>query len=324
MSSAKPDARLRSRGIIGNSGGGDSGDVGSFALGLDRFSERAGAEMVFQLKLATNRRAVGHIIYAEHHLKLWAMAKTGRANRIATLHEPPSQWAEPKRKMLRDVEQAIVLYERDLDWFVQMIGPGRVHFLLYGVDTDFFRPAQGASNDDGEKRILFAGRWLRNTEMLSRVVAKLLAFMPDVRFDFLVPLEWRNAPGLTELLGHPKIQWHAGLNDEELVRLYQGCHLLLLPLSDGGANTAVVESLACGLPVVTTDSSGARSYGAGSLYPVVGNDDDAAMLDLIMAYLEDSKWRQEMSARSRRFAEEKLSWDVIAPQYADLYKRLFA
>lgn len=297
--------------------------LGSYAFGLDLYSELSGTYAAFQFKLAVNRRAVGHILWVEPHLRLFSMAKNGNSNRITTLHVPPSQWTEPMRKMLRHVEHGILLYERDLDWFGGMIGRDRVHFVRYGVDTDFFRPANDPLSDDSEKRILYAGCYLRNTEMAARVVAKLVAYKPSVRFDFLVPLEKRNAPGLTQLFDHPNIRWHAGLNDQELLRLYQSSYLLMLPLSDGGGNTAVVESLACGLPIVATDAAGTRSYGAGSLYPVVANDDDAAMLDLIIAYLEDPKWRDEISKRSRHFAEEKLSWDVIAPQYADLYKRLF-
>ena len=226
--------------------------------------------------------------------------------------------------MLPNVEQGILLYERDLDWFGEKIGPDRVHFLRYGVDADFFRPATDHWENGSEKRILYAGWYLRNTEMVGRVVAKLVAYNPSIHFDFLVPLQGRNFPGIAQLFGHPNIRWHAGLNDQELLRLYQNSYLMMLPLSDGGGNTAVVESLACGLPIVATDAGGTRSYGAGSLYPVVANDDDGAMVDLITAYLEKPKWRDEISKRSRRFAEEKLSWDVIAPQYVDLYKRLFA
>ncbi|MGO8791392.1 MAG: glycosyltransferase family 4 protein [Terriglobia bacterium] len=300
------------------------GRLANLALGFNRSSIAAAAELRFRLALARSRSAVGHILSLDDHLEIWPTERKGRLNVVATLHQPPSQWTEPRRRMLRRVEHAIVLYERDLDWFAQVIGPDRVHFLRYGVDTEFFRPGAVQWDSKSEKRILFAGHWLRNTEMLARVVEKVVAYNLPVAFDFLVPSQWRNTAGLTKLLGHPKIRWHANLSDEELLDLYQKSYLLLLPLRDGGGNTAVVEGLACGLPIVTTDKGGTRSYGAGSLYPVVADDDDGAMVDLIMAYLESPKWRDEMSKRSRRFAEEKLSWDITAPQHADLYKRLFA
>jgi glycosyltransferase involved in cell wall biosynthesis len=300
------------------------GRLANLTIGFSRNSVMAAAELRLQLRLTRNRRAVGHILFLEDQMAVWSLSRSGRPNRIATVHHPPSQWTEPMRSVLRRLEQAIVLYERDLEWFAQMIGPDRVHFVRLGVDTDFFRPGNDQLDNEVEKRILFAGHWLRNTEMLARVVGKLVARNLPVSFDFLVPLQFRNAPGLNQLLRHPNTRWHANLNDQELLSLYQRSYLLLLPFLDGGANTALVEGLACGLPVVTTDKGGTRSYGAGSVYPVVANDDDGAMLDLIIAYLEDPSWRDEMSKRSRRFAEEKLPWDVIALQHADLYKRLFA
>ena len=228
------------------------------------------------------------------------------------------------RRMLPRVEQAIVLYERDLEWFAQMLAPDRVHFVRDGVDTDFFRPANNQLGEEAEKRILVSGHWLRNTEMLARVVARLIAYKLPVSFDFLVPVRWRNAAGFSRLSPYPNIRWHETQDSQEVLSLYQRSYLLLLPFLDCGASTALIEGLACGLPVVTTDKGGTRSYGAGSLYPVVANDDDDAMLELIMAYLENPSWRQEISARSRRFAEEKLSCQVTALQHANLYKRLFA
>ena len=56
-------------------------------------------------------------------------------------------------------------------------------------------------------------------------------------------------------------------------------------MSDSGANNAIVESLACGLPVITTDVGGIRDYGGGTIYPVVANEDDDGMIGLVEQYL---------------------------------------
>lgn len=97
---------------------------------------------------------------------------------------------------------------------------------------------------------------------------------------------------------------------------------MLLPMEDSGANTAVVEALACGLPIVTTDVGGIRSYGGGSIFPVAKNNDDSGFLDLVAAYLTDDKFRATVSRESRQFAKAQLDWPVAAKEYIAAYRSL--
>ncbi len=105
--------------------------------------------------------------------------------------------------------------------------------------------------------------------MLSRLIQQLSAKHPELEFHLLVPEAFREQPGLDELQGHPAIVWHGNLTDDELRNLICSCYLTLVPMNDSGANTAIVESLACGTPVVTTDVGGIRDYGGGTIFPVV-------------------------------------------------------
>jgi glycosyltransferase involved in cell wall biosynthesis len=97
---------------------------------------------------------------------------------------------------------------------------------------------------------------------------------------------------------------------------------LLLPMNDSGANTSIVEALATGLPVATTDVGGIRDYGGGTLFPVVTNDDDDAMIALVEQYLSKSGWHDEISRTSRQFAEETLSWRLVAQKHMQAYREL--
>ena len=42
--------------------------------------------------------------------------------------------------------------------------------------------------------------------------------------------------------------FHENLSDEGLLEQYQTSNVLLIPMNDSGANTAIVQALAAGLP----------------------------------------------------------------------------
>jgi glycosyltransferase involved in cell wall biosynthesis len=277
----------------------------------------AAARLRLEFALRLDRKSVGHLLYGEEHLPFWRDA-TRRARRrsILTLHQPPSQWEEAKSRALSECPHVIVLWQREIDWFRERLGGGQVHFVPHGVDINFFTPGPGVPA--GTPRVLYVGVHLRNTAMLGRIVAR----RPDLHFDLLVPAPRRAEPELAKLAGRPNVQWHGNVDDDQLRELYRSARLLVLPLNDSGANTAVVEALACGLPIVTTDVGGIRDYGGETVFPVVENDDDEGMLALIDRYLTQPGWRDGVGRQCRAFAEGKLAWPVIAGKHAAIYRKV--
>jgi glycosyltransferase involved in cell wall biosynthesis len=212
-----------------------------------------------------------------------------------------------------------VLYQKDIEFFEKHVGKRRVRFVLHGVDTEFFKP--DFSKLSTPPRILYSGVYLRNESMLVRVIKRLAESNSECRFDLLVPEHRRKSPALAPLLTHPAVSWHCGLDDDQLRALYQQSHLMLLPMNDSGANTAVVESLASGLPVVTTDVGGIRDYGGGSIFPVIVNNDDDAMISLVEQHLSRRAWRDQVAKECRAFAERNLAWPLIAQQHLGVYRQ---
>ena len=99
---------------------------------------------------------------------------------------------------------------------------------------------------------------------------------------------------------------------------------MLLPMSDSGANTAVVEALTSGLPIVTTDVGGIRDYGGGELFPVIANNDADGMASLVEEYLSKRAWRDEVGRRCRQFAEQNLAWPSVAQKHLEAYREFMA
>ncbi|MFZ2449504.1 MAG: glycosyltransferase family 4 protein [Methylovulum miyakonense] len=272
----------------------------------------------YERALLKEPNSFGHILYAEHFLRfIPKMPKFVLERTVFTFHQPPSQWSTETLQYLRFVKHSIFLYTKDLDFFSIYLKPPP-QTILYGVDTDFFTPPVVYP----QLRILFAGVHLRNLKMLRKVIEELQSLHQELAFDFLVPVHHRLRDEFQALADLKNITWHAGLSDEGLRKLYQESYLLLLPMNDSGANTAVVEALACGLPIVTTDVGGIREYGGGIVFHVVENDDVRSMVELVNQYIVDRQFRDQIAQASRKFADEKLSWDIIAKQYISLYQSI--
>lgn len=285
-----------------------------------RSSYSSAAEFYFNLSNNNSQDKISHILYLEDSLPFLDKWQKAPKNLIGTIHLPPEVWTEAKLNNLRRLSSAIVLYQKDLAFWSDKVGKDRVKFIHYGVDIDFFHPSE--YTDSQEKRILYAGHYLRNYQMLYRLISQLNKTHPHLKFDLLVPEFARQREGFRELENNPSVTWHQNLTDEDLRKLYQNSYLLLLPMNSSGANTAIVEALACGLPIVTTDVGGIRDYGGGDIFPVVDNNDDLAAISLIEKYLNNSQWHRETSFNCRQFAEQHLDWHIVTQKHLEAYTYL--
>ncbi|MDR3792619.1 MAG: glycosyltransferase family 4 protein [Terracidiphilus sp.] len=262
----------------------------------------------------------GHILYIEDHLAL-LQRERGRSRWAGTINLPRSTWGSDELKMLRNAPAALVLCREQVEQFSDIIPAERIYIARHGVETGYFKPS-AEQRAETRPHLIFVGAWLRNTKMFSRVVPRILARYPDVVFDCVVPPFARNREELAPLLGHPSLRWHQGLSDEELLHLYQTAVAMLMPMEDSTANNAILEAMACGLPVITTDTGGIRSYGGGSVFPLVDNNDDEACLALAERYLQDASYRASIGKACREYATRELDWKQVAKEFIAAYQAL--
>ncbi len=109
------------------------------------------------------------------------------------------------------------------------------------------------------------------------------------------------------------------MTDEALLRAYQTTTALLLPLDDATANNALLEGMACGLPLITTDLPGVRDYTTEASRLLSPKADVDAMTDHVKALLKGDLDVQAMRTASRQQAEA-LSW----PNIHNTLRRVYA
>ncbi len=141
---------------------------------------------------------------------------------------------------------------------------------------------------------------------------------PDVCLDCVVPRAARFNSELTRLAMDDRVRWHTGISAEELRKLYQQASLLFLPLIDATANNALLEALACGLPVISTEVGGTHEYlplGAGALCRQGDSEDHA---EKVIVWLGDQIRRQEAGKIAREWVVRHCDWSRIAEKLNEL------
>ncbi|QKT02467.1 glycosyltransferase family 4 protein [Ectothiorhodospiraceae bacterium 2226] len=260
---------------------------------------------------------VFHFLYGENsyrylgHLKRWS---SGNAI-VCTYHTPAARFREVVRERahLARVDACIVVSNVQREVFADVLGADRVHFVPHGVDTDYFKPAEripGQPSDD--RQCLFVGSHLRDVASLARA-ARELALTPGVRFVVVTSERHR---ALFE--GLANVEFRTRVSDSELLSLYQQSDLFVMPLIDCTANNGLLEAMACGLPLVTTDLPGVRDYVDEEGAVLVPMQDVDGLVQAVQSVLGDELRRRRM-ARACRVRAEALRWENVAQAVRGVY-----
>jgi N-acetyl-alpha-D-glucosaminyl L-malate synthase BshA len=110
--------------------------------------------------------------------------------------------------------------------------------------------------------------------------------------------------------------------EPDVVRHLHGAAALLSTSEFEGFGMSLLEAMACGVPVVTTDSGGVREVVDAGCARIVGVGDVEGLARSAEEVLGDSELARRMGAAGRRRAEDLFDVDRVVPQYEALYKRV--
>ena len=105
-----------------------------------------------------------------------------------------------------------------------------------------------------------------------------------------------------------------------IARTLPECDLFILPSLAEGMSNAALEAMACGLPVLLTDTGGAQELVQNN-GRVVPCGDMAALRSTLLRMLDTPERWGQWGATSREIAEGR-SWSFVAEQYLGLFRRI--
>ncbi|MBD1868178.1 glycosyltransferase family 4 protein [Cyanobacteria bacterium FACHB-471] len=233
---------------------------------------------------------------------------------IATFHQPPELLDSLlDRSVIPLLDFVTVVSPAQVAYFSDLIGADKVSSILHGIDTDYFHPGDGSKED--KFKCITVGKYLRDFVAL-RAVAEALSDRKDIEFHVVSS----NADEVKDLAN---VTIHQGIDDASLLKLYQQSNLLFLPLTQSTANNALLEGIACGLPVLSTDLPSVKAYLPGKEAILVQNNDPKQLTNAILELADNPVDCKVMGAEARRRARE-LDWKNITSQYEALYSQVMS
>jgi len=211
--------------------------------------------------------------------------------------------------------------------------------ILYNpVDTETFTPA--VSDPDPRHLVLLLGGNQYQFYRLSaafHVLAEVLRHRSDAKLVVTGRLCWladeakaaRIAARLASELGvQEKVHFLGPYSQREAPDIFRRAHLMLHTKYNDPCPGAVIEAMACGLPVVYSDSGGVPELvgkEAGKGIPVEANWDKDIPPDpkaMAEAVLDVAEHRKELSAAARRRAEENFDVRPWLQRHRTVFERL--
>ncbi len=225
-----------------------------------------------------------------------------------------SVWLRPDG--YANADQVVLTSESQRPFVERDVPAERVRTILHGV-ADYFQPPIEKRRQSDRFRLFMLGNTERDHEFAAKVAAKL----PAERF------EWRirtTSHERSHYQGIKSVSLLSRLSDEEMLAEYQQADVLAMPMLDSAANNVLLESMACGTPVMVNRVGGVPEYVSPDCNILTSNDRNVdEWVEKLLGLERNREVAERMRPATRTWAE-RFDWKIIAGDYQAMYRRVLA
>ncbi|MBN1796648.1 MAG: glycosyltransferase family 4 protein [Sedimentisphaerales bacterium] len=198
-----------------------------------------------------------------------------------------------------------------------------ISVICNGVDAEKFKPNQAKSKDD-TFRLITVGRLspTKRVDMLIDTVGILKAGGINVKLKVIGGGALKNQLKQTVLdkcLGDC-VEIIGRVETQQMPQLYRQADIYVSATMQEGMSNAMLEAMACGLPIVTTKCEGLAELVADN-GTIVNMASAEAIAEAVKKLLDDKSMYISMSQSARHRAEQ-FTWKKVADSYLRLYEKV--
>ncbi|WP_452218800.1 glycosyltransferase family 4 protein [Lacinutrix undariae] len=257
-------------------------------------------------KLSANKSLV-HYLNGERDIRYLMHSKPllKGATFCATFHKPPTvlNTLITNDTYIKGLDGAIVVGAQQVDYVKERFKIENVAYIPHGVDTSFFKPKSRA---EISPVLLFVGQHLRDFETFNTCVPILASKIKDLKIQVVIRKDF-----LKYITPHSSLQLFSDLNDVQLRAKYQDASALFLPLLDSTACNSILEAMSCGLPIITTDVGGNKTYLEDTNAILAPFGDVDYLVEATTTILKDTN-RLENLGEKARVKALTYDWEIVA------------
>lgn len=228
------------------------------------------------------------------------------------------------------VDAQIILGENLRHLFNWLMPDSRIFVVPNGGNF----PIPEVRKGDGVFRALFLGNLLESKGVVDFLKASEIIALSGYRdTEFVLAGENREARTVEFIdrfiREHPdvRVRMPGPLTGEDKFRLLAECDVLVFPTYyvNEGHPWVIVESMAAGLPVISTDHAAIpETVSDGENGFLVPKKDPEAIAEKVIRLIEDPELRERMGKRSREIYREKFTEEIMVEKMSSVFHKVLS
>ncbi|MCF6366607.1 MAG: glycosyltransferase family 4 protein [Bacteroidales bacterium] len=211
--------------------------------------------------------------------------------------------------------------EKDM---IKAINPKlKIKIIYNGVDTEKFIPAEKQPTDT--LRIICPARLIKRKGQytLIEAISNLKKEGIKIKVELIgegdekeAYIKFAKEKGVSD-----QIVFSGYIPRKNMPNKYQNANVFVLPSYNEGMSNALLEAMACGLPVVVTNVGGTKEL-VDESNGFIFNPGDVIALTKILKQLSGNIKQIDKLGQNSRLKAEQFNWENIANKYPELFKTI--